>query len=249
MGKMKYPVSLAVIFAVWQSLSLFFGSQLVPGPSSVGREMVRLLARADGWEHVFITVFRGATGVALSFLGALALGIPCGLGKKFMDIVSPLVAASQGCPPIIWISLLMVWVGMSSMVPIAVIVVSLFPVLFFNVAQGVASLDSGLFAMARTYRAGRARILKDILLPGIRPYLLSSLSYSLGVAWKVTATAEFFGSPAGIGSRLYWSYRYLDMPQLFCWAAILVAMGFSIETFVIDPLRREYGRQAPGGGA
>lgn len=245
---MKFVFSIGLLLTVWQFLSLYFGMQLVPGPVVVVRELVKLIQERESWEHILVTLFRGVTGLGVSLFGGLLVGIPCGLNRRIMELVSPLITASQGCPPIIWISLLMVWVGMSSVVPVVVIIISLFPVLFYNIAQGVASLDRGLFCMARLYRVSNLRVVKEILLPGIRPYLLSSFSYSLGVAWKVTATAEFFGSSAGIGSRLYWSYRFLNMPQLFCWALILVIIGFSIELSVIEPLRKKYTLPVSGGG-
>ena len=234
---MKFIVSFGFLLALWQGLSLAFGEVLVPGPLPVAVEMAGLLGEAESWRHILVTVFSGTTGVVLSFAAAFLLGIPAGLSRKTMEVISPIVSASQGCPPVIWISLLMVWAGMTSTLPVIVVIITLFPSMFFNIAQGVASLDSHLFSMARLYHAGRFRMLKDIVLPGIRPYLLSSLSFSMGMAWKVTATAEFFGSYAGIGSRLYWSYRYLDIPRLFCWAVLLMMAGFLIEYFIIEPMR------------
>jgi len=238
LGKLKFLIPLSVVMLLWQIFSIHYGEQLVPPPVSVGSEAVNLLAVKENWYDIFITLFRGVAGMAISFCLGFILGLPSGMSRNFMTMISPLVVASQGCPPIIWISLLMVWAGMSSIVPVAVIVISLVPVIFFNIAQGVASLEERLFSMAKIYRVSNTRILKDILLPGIRPYIFSSLSYSLSVAWKVTATAEFFGAPAGIGSRLYWSYRYLDMNQLFFWALVLIIIGFSIEMFIITPLRK-----------
>ncbi len=246
MAGLKYLFSLAAIIFLWALLSLHFGENLIPSPASVGREGIKLLSDKESWGDILITIYRGVTGLIISFAAGMILGIPCGLNRKVMDILSPLVIAAQGCPPIIWISLLMVWVGMSSVIPVVVIIVSLFPVIFYNIAQGVASLEDRLFSMARIYRVDKVRILKEILLPGIMPYILSSLSYSLSVAWKVTATAEFLGSPAGIGSRLYWAYRYLDMPQIFFWAVVLIIIGFTIEMFVIQPVR-EGNRNNMGG--
>lgn len=243
MAKLATAIPFGVLVGLWFLVSLIYGEQLVPAPSSVMLEGLRLMSEIKNWEEISITLFRGVVGVTISFVIGFVIAVPCGFSQNAMKILSPFIVASQGCPPIIWISLLMVWAGMSSVVPLAVVIITLVPVVFFNIAQGVASLEEHLFSMAKLYHVSRPRMVIDILLPGIRPYVFSSLSYSLSVAWKVTATAEFLGSSSGIGSRLYWAYRYLDMTQLFFWSLVLILIGFSIEMLIIQPLR-EY-RKTP----
>jgi ABC-type nitrate/sulfonate/bicarbonate transport system permease component len=113
------------------------------------------------------------------------------------------------------------------------------PVLFLNAAQGTAALDRRLLLMARVYRVPRLTVLRQIILPGIAPYLLAGFSFALGVCWKVTSTAEFIGSASGVGAQIYWAYRLLDMPRLFAWAFVLIGVGMLLEVRVIRPLRRK----------
>jgi NitT/TauT family transport system permease protein len=154
-----------------------------------------------------------------------------------MSLLSPIVAALQACPPILWISLLLVWSGQGNSVPLGVVFASVFPPLFANIAQGAASLDQRLFDMAKVHMVGRIKVLRHIIWPGVYPYLIAGLSYALGACWKITAVAEFLGSSDGMGSRLYWSYRMLELTQLFSWALLLVTMGMFLEILVVRPLR------------
>ncbi len=234
---MKWCVSILLAVVLWAVVSWLAGPALFPSPWETAGAMARLLATAESWKHILITFFRGTAGLFLALAAAFLIGIPCGLNRTAMNLLSPLIAVMQACPVIVWVSLLMVWVGVGSMVPIAAIWASVFPVLFLNVAQGVAALDERLFVMARVYRVGRWRMLRQLILPGISAPVVAGFSYALGVCWKVTATAEFIGSSSGIGSRIYWSYRFLDMPQLFCWALILIAFGLALEAGWVRPLR------------
>jgi NitT/TauT family transport system permease protein len=240
---MKARWSIVALFLVWFAISWLAGPALVPSPIETGRELARLLGQPSNWRHMLITFFRGAAGLSLAMMIALALGVPCGLSKGAMNVLAPLVSAIQACPAIIWISLLMVWAGMGSIVPISAIVLSTFPVMFLNVAQGIAAIDPRLFVMTRVFKVPKGRVLRQIVLAGISPYVLAGFSYALGIAWKVTATAEFIGSASGIGSQIYWSYRFLDMPKLFCWAILLIALGTSLEIGLIRPLRRRVGNE------
>lgn len=230
-------VSLTVALTVWQLCSLSAGSLLVPTPFEVGRELLELCLKPETWLTMGITMARGAAGLLAALLCALVFGIATGSSKTAMRLLAPLVAGLQSCPPILWITLLMVWVGTGSIVPMAVVFATVFPLLFANVAQGCLAIDRRLFDMTRLYRVPRLRVLKQIILPGLTPYLLAGLSYAASTSWKVAAVAEFLGSSNGIGARLFWAYRMLEIPALFAWACIVIILGVTLELLVITPLR------------
>ncbi|WP_147820702.1 ABC transporter permease [Salidesulfovibrio onnuriiensis] len=230
-------VSLGIALAAWWACSLAFGHMLIPSPVAVGRELAGLCLRPGTWLTVAVTVARGMAGLLAALGCALVFGIAAGSSRETMRLLTPLVAALQSCPPILWITLLMVWAGTGSLVPMAVVFATVFPPLFANIAQGCMALDKRLFDMARLYRVPRTRVLLKIILPGLTPYLLAGLSHAAATSWKVTAVAEFLGSSTGIGARLFWSYRMLEIPQLFAWASIVVLLGVALELLVIAPLR------------
>lgn len=230
--------SMAVICAAWTGLSFFFGAGLVPTPWETGACLARMATTAAMWENTAITVSRGLVAILMTLALALVSGIIAGLSRTAMSLLSPLVAALQATPPILWITLLMVWAGTGNAVPVLVVAASVFPALFLNVAQGVAALDRRLLLTAKIYRVKKHRILRDLILPGIYPYVLAGLTYALGSGWKVAAVAEFLGSPRGIGAQIYWSYRMLQMPELFSWALVLIGLGVGLEFTLIRWLRR-----------
>lgn len=238
---------LAALGIVWALLSLAFGQELVPGPHRTVGTLGRLALSAESWRHLCLTVFRGAAGLVLATAAAYLLGIPCGMNRHIMDAIAPLVTAAQSCPPIVWISLLLVWVNVGTTVPVLVVFAAVFPMLFLNIAQGVAGLDRGLFAMARVYHVPRHRVLLELLLPGISRYALAAFSFALGVTWKVAATAEFFGAGDGVGARIFWAYRLLDMETLFAWTVVLILVGVSLETGIVNPLRRRVNTETSTG--
>ena len=231
--------STLILIMAWMSGSILLGPRLLPWPSITVRALGGLLLQTESWRHICVTIFRGLAGLGIAFLLALLLGVPTGLNRRSMDLVAPLIAAFQATPGILWITLLMVWNGPGNLVPLTVVVLALFPPLFAGVSQGAASLEPRLLALSKIYRLKKTRFVIDILRPHLRPYLLAGLSHGLGTTWRVAAVAEFFGASNGIGARLYWSYRELDMPKLFAWALILVVAGLVMEFRIIRPLRRK----------
>ena len=243
-----HAVPIALAMAAWTAAAHWFGAALVPGPLDTLRHTLAMLGQGDTWRHICVTVYRGSAGLLGAAALAYLLGIPCGLSRTAMRMVTPLVTALQSCPPIVWISLLLVWAGVGATVPVLVVAAAAFPVLFLNLAQGTAAIDRGLFAMARVYRLPRRVVLRQIILPGTSRYALAAFSFALGVTWKVTATAEFFGAADGIGARIFWTYRLLDMQALFGWTLIIIAIGTILEAGLIQPLRERLRNEDDKGG-
>jgi len=230
--------SFCIAISVWWGCSLTFGNVLIPAPPEVFAKLGQMAMQSDTWMTLSITVARGLFGLLLALLCALVLGVAAGRSRITMKLLGPLVAALQSCPPIIWITLLMVWAGTGSTVTIAVVFATVFPPLFANIAQGCLALDRRIFDMTRLYHVPRSRVLFKIILPGMSPYLLAGLSYAASACWKVTAVAEFFGSPNGIGAKIFWSYRMLELTELFAWATTVILLGVILEMTIIAPLRK-----------
>ncbi|MBU1003302.1 MAG: ABC transporter permease subunit [Proteobacteria bacterium] len=233
-----YAFSLGLLLAVWTMGSWLAGPMLVPGPGQVFPELWRLCQDPESWRMVGLTLFRGTCGLVLALVAALVLAIPAGMFPGLLRLVGPLVAAMQSCPPVLWISLVLVWAGTGSVVPVTAVFASIFPLLFVNIAQGCLSVDRRLLAMARCYRVPGSRRLTRIILPGLAPYLLAGLAYALAATWKVAAVAEYLGTGDGIGAHIYWAYRMLEIPRLFAWALILVIIGVVLEICLVARLRR-----------
>jgi ABC-type nitrate/sulfonate/bicarbonate transport system permease component len=236
----RYLLTPVIVSVLWAAGYISMGETLVPSPLSAISRAAGFFTDAASVNHLSLTLFRGITGLVITYFIALPAGIICGMNRRLMDGLSPLVTILQSCPPVIWISLLMVWAGMGNIVPVTVAVLTMLPVVFYSTASAVRAIDHDLFDLAHVYRVNKARIFTGMIFPAIYPPLVGSLSYSLGVAWKVIATAEFFGSADGIGSRLYWSFRFLDMTGLFAWTLVLILIGFIIEVFFIRNLRERY---------
>jgi len=233
----SFTFSGCLVLLAWAGVSWLAGNRLVPSPWQTIYTVCQMLGQWQTWQEIAITTFRGTAGLGLAVLAALITALPAGRSARFMYLFSPIVTALQACPPILWISLLLVWAGQGNSVPLGVVFASVFPPLFANMAQGAASLDQRLLDMAKVHMVGRLKVIRHIIWPGVYPYFIAGLSYALGACWKITAVAEFLGSSDGMGSRLYWSYRLLELPQLFSWALLLIVMGMFLEILVVRPLR------------
>ncbi len=228
----------AGLLLLWHLCARWNGERLLPAPVHVLEAFLALAGRSDSWADLLRTLARGAAGLFLGGISGLAAGVFCGRHPRLHDTLSPLVTLVQSCPPIVWISLLLVWLSLGGGVPLVVACLSVFPVVFIQTANAVRGLDARWFEVAKVYRVSPGRQISLLILPGISHALAGAFSYAFGIAWKVTATAEFFGSQDGVGARIYQSYRALDLEQLFAWALAVALLGVVIEALLVRRIRR-----------
>jgi ABC-type nitrate/sulfonate/bicarbonate transport system permease component len=193
----------------------------------------------DLFSELFVTVSRGVAGIFWANVVGVILGVAAGLNARLCKLTAPLVAALQSCPPVVWITLVMVWAGTGAAVPVATVFAATLPFVFSTTAQGVMGLNRRVLAVSRLYAVPWRRVLLSYVLPGVLPYWLAGFSTVLATAWKSAAVAEFLGSHQGIGARIFWSYHKLEMEELHAWALALVMLGVFLECAVIAPLRRK----------
>ncbi len=240
---LPFVLAALLLLALGYGASALLGPMLAPPPTDVLAAFWGLLVQGELPRDLGITVGRALTGLAMgaaigTFLGALA-----GLSPFVMRMLAPLIAGVQSCPPVVWISLAMVWAGTGGAVPVAVVLVTTGPIFFSNSAYGVQSTDQRLRGMSRLYNVPWLRRLRRLYLPSLRPYWISGFSIALSTGWKTAAVAEFLGSHEGIGARIYWCYRALNMAELFACALALILLGAVLELALIAPLRQR-GRNA-----
>ncbi|MDR2696366.1 MAG: ABC transporter permease subunit [Deltaproteobacteria bacterium] len=228
-----------VLAGLMLAASLAFGPELAPMPQDVIRVFGGLVSGGEMFAELLVTVSRGLAGIFWANIVGVTLGVAAGMNARLCKLASPLVAALQACPPVVWITLVMVWAGAGAAVPVATVFAATLPFVFSTTAQGVMGLNRRVLAMSRLYAVPRRRVLLSYILPGVLPYWLAGFSTALATAWKAAAVAEFLGSHQGIGSRIFWSYHKLHMEELNAWALALVMLGVFLECAVIAPLRRK----------
>lgn len=219
------PLSgLALFLAIWQILSGLYNHVIIPSPVEVVRSFYSLAAGGELWEQSRHSIARGLSGFGLAVAAGTPLGLLIGLNPVAASLFRPVVVILQVTPLISWLLLAMIWIGFSG-VPIFIVFVTTIPLIVINVFQGVNSIDQQLLQMATIFRIGKTRVIREIYLPQVAPYLMAGISNALGVTWKAVAMAEFLSVQTGIGASMALARINLETAELFAWTASLVGLG------------------------
>lgn len=181
------------------------------------------------------TVKRGILGFLLSAGAALGLGIAAGENKVVFALLKPLLTVIKTVPVLSIVLLAIIWLS-TEQVPVFVCFLVVFPVISANVIEGMRNVDPHLLEMARIYRAGRARIIFQIFMPSLIPYLLAGLSTAAGVTWKAVIAAEVISMPRyAIGTGMQFAQIQLDTAALFAWTILAIIISSLSEALILLP--------------
>jgi len=175
-----------------------------------------------------------AIGVAA---GAVLAGLTC-ISHWCDRLLSPVIRVIRATPVASFILLVLLWTG-RDFVPVVIAVLMVLPVVWGNLSRGIRATDGQLLELARAYRFSWWKTLRLIYLPSLRPFFASALTTSMGLAWKSGAAAEVLCLPKwGIGSQIYHSKLYLEIPDLFAWTVVVVALSLLLEKLLRRAMSR-----------
>lgn len=223
-------VSVIFILIIWKLLSLHFGSAFIlPSPEKTLVTTLRLFADEGFLLTVGSTVFRTLTGFVISAILGILTGIAAGLNPKTDAFLRPILVTVRSVPIISVILLALIWFNPGT-VPVFISFLTMFPFICTNVIDGIKSVDQDLIRMARFYRVSNRRIIKEVYIPAIMPFIISGASSAIGIGWRAIITGEVLSHPEyGIGTLMQNAQTFLNVDAVIAWTIIAVSISFLFE--------------------
>ena len=246
----KRMLVLAFWLGVWALLARLVAKELLlPGPGRVLRRLFSLMGTADFWRITAVSLARILCGT-LAAIGAGVVLAAATSRFRFLDAtLSPLLTAVQSVPVASFILLALIWIG-RDILPSVIVFLMVLPLVWANVAAGIAQTDPQLLELARVYRFPSWRVIRRVYVPETAPYFLAACRTSFGVAWKSGVAAEVLTVPVNsIGRMLFESKLYLETVDLFAWTVVVVLCSLSIEKLLTIAISRIHRRYTQGGPA
>jgi len=232
LGQGLLPVVAFVV--LWEAAARF---HLVPGRfffppfSEVMRQFYELTVSGVLTANLFSSLTRVLIGFCAGSIAGLIMGILMGWNSILDKTFSPLISLLYPIPALGWLPLLMLWISINEVLPIAIIFIcSFFPVCY-NTATGVRNVDLKFINAARTLGASRFRILVTVVIPLALPAIFTGLRLEAGMAWRVIIAAEMVAIPTGIGALLMKAESLMRIDIIIVCLIVLSVMCFSFERF------------------
>lgn len=221
--------------AVWQIVYMLIGSDILfASPADTLKAMFEMCASAVFYKTIALSFARIAVGFFAGSVVGILLGIATGFNGILYTLLKPIISIVRAAPVASFIILALAWMK-SGEVPVFISFLTVVPIVWSNLSEGISSVDNKLLEMAHMYEYSISKKLKKIYMPAVLPYIKSAAVTGVGFAWKSGVAAEVIGNPRfSVGSKLYEAKVYLETPQLFAWTAVIIILSVLFERIIIN---------------
>jgi taurine transport system permease protein len=228
-------VTIAVIIAGW-SLASAYGAVspvFLPSPLVIAKSLANVAVNGfvDSTlaEHTLASLLRIFAALAVS----LIIGVPAGLaiatsriGKGILD---PIVEFLRPLPPLAYLPLIIIWVGIGEASKVTVISLAMLPPIILSTASGVKSAPGDFVNAARSFGASRLQVLLHVILPGAIPSILTGTRIALGAGWSTLVAAELVAASQGLGFMIQSAAQFLVTDIVIGGIIVIAAIAFLLE--------------------
>ena len=164
---------------------------------------------------------------------AIVIGVPAGiaiassrLGKGILD---PIVEFLRPLPPLAYLPLIIIWLGIGEASKITVIALAMLPPVIISTASGVRSASRDHINAARSFGATRWQVLRHVILPGAVPSILTGTRIALGAGWSTLVAAELIAASRGLGFMIQSAAQFLVTDIVIAGIFVIAIIAFLFE--------------------
>jgi NitT/TauT family transport system permease protein len=223
----------AGLILAWQAMAWLVQREVLPGPYDVLLALIRELPRGLG-RHFVVSGWRVVASVILAVATATPAGLALGQSEALNRIFAPLVYILYPIPKIVFLPIILLFLGIGESSKIFIIALILFFQVLVVVRDQASTLRPELIYSVRSLGAGRRALFRFVYLPATLPAVLTALRVSVGTAIAVLFFAESFATTSGLGYYIIVeAWGRLAYAEMYAGVVAMSALGLLLY-FAID---------------
>jgi sulfonate transport system permease protein len=189
------------LLGVWSLASAtgVLSATVLASPATVVRAGWELWTSGQLPQALEVSLGRAALGLLFGVAAGLVLGVITGFSRLGEELLDSPLQLLRALPFLSLVPLFMVWFGIGESARVILIAVATAFPMYVSTAGGVRAADPKLVEAMRTFGLGRWRLVREVVLPGALPSLLSGLRLSMTLSVIALIAAEEINSTSGVG--------------------------------------------------
>lgn len=220
--------TLSVVSAiiVWQLIATSgqFGSALPKASDSLGAAIL-LLAKADTWIAIGVTVATALVGLLISSVLGIALGIFLGTSKIFTAATKVVIEFLKPIPPIVILPVVVLVLGPKIDMAVFLVIFGCLLPIAVQTAAGVMETNPVALDTARSFQLTHFQTLMRVVLPSSSPFIANSIRVNAPASLIIAVVAGLFGGAPGLGYLLFRAVQTANSVQIFALVLIMGVIG------------------------
>ena len=210
----------------------------LPAVQDVVGAMWDLAAKGELGVHVLASLWRLLLGALLGVVTGVVGGFIVGLNRPISEFLSPLIVFFNAISGIVWLPLVIGWLGIGTALAVFLIWNTVFFIVFQNTVLGVQLVPQVYEQGVQALGGGRWETIRSVILPGALPYILTGLRSGLGFGWRALIAAELVGATTGLGQMIFGASEVHRSDIIIGGCLIIGTIAIAMDRWLLLPIER-----------
>jgi NitT/TauT family transport system permease protein/taurine transport system permease protein len=210
----------------------------LPSVQDVVAAMWELAVKGELAEHVLASLWRLLLGVTFGVVTGVIGGFIVGLNRSIASFLSPLIVFFNAISGIVWLPLVIGWLGIGTALAVFLIWNTVFFIVFQNTVLGVQLVPQVYEEGVQALGGGRWETIRTVILPGALPYILTGLRSGLGFGWRALIAAELVGATTGLGQMIFGATEYHRSDIIIGGCLIIGTIAIAMDRWLLLPIEK-----------
>jgi ABC-type nitrate/sulfonate/bicarbonate transport system permease component len=189
------------ILVAWQLVALLglINPAVFPGPTKVALAAVRDVPLGRLLRHIGVSLMRVSVGFGIGAGAGVVLGVACGWYLRLGSILRTPIDLIRPIPPLAWIPLAIIWLGLGEPSKILIIFLGAFFPVFTNTYKGMVNVDPVVVRAAQMLGLRGRRLLLRVIVPATLPDIATGTRVGWSYSFGCMVAAELIAAKSGLG--------------------------------------------------
>jgi ABC-type nitrate/sulfonate/bicarbonate transport system permease component len=242
---------LAGLLILWQIAALVLNDAVaLPSVSQTVAQFWHYLGKpypAQGkplWFDLYISLRRILIGFTGGVIIGVAVGAAMSASRVARHLIDPVIEVIRPLPPLAFIPLFIVWLGIGELPKEVLIIVGVIPVMAVTTVAALDQVPEDLRLCARTLGATSRYTLLHVQIRSALPGILTGMRICMAGAWSSIVAVELLAATSGLGFLIMQAGDYLNTALVFAGIITIALAGLVLDTGLrgllnlADPSRR-----------
>ncbi len=181
------------------------------------------------WRHVSTSILRVLGGFSLAAVLAVPLGVWMGSRAGLRRVINPTFEFLRQIPPVAWVPLFIIWLGLGEAPKLAVIAYAAFFPILMNTEVAVAGIGQQYEEVAASLCLSPRRRFRTLVLPAASLGIVTGLRLGLGMSWRALVAAEMLAAFSGLGYMVMAARSLVRTDEMFIGIASIGVLGMAMD--------------------
>ena len=234
--------SLLIFLLLWWFSSFLYNNSLLPSPNIVFIKILEEIENNELFVHTFITLKRVFISFIIAMIIGSVIGIFMGRREKLNAFFDDWLVLGLNIPALVIIILCYVWFGLNETAAILAVSINKIPMVAVILREGARSIEKEYVEVAKFYNISKKKLIFQVILPQLYPYLMSAARSGLSLIWKIVLVVELLGRSNGVGFKLYGFFQFFDISGILAYTFSFVLIILFVEFIFVRPLEQKLTR-------